>query len=254
MTAAPRTLDGALGHVVVCIPTYNEIDNVVPMLRALVPILAGQGEVIVVDDGSPDGTADAAEALAEELGSITVLRRTTKDGLGPAYLAGFETALQHGADRVVQMDCDFSHDPADVPRLVGLTETVDLALGSRYVRGGAVVNWPRRRILLSRAGSTYARLVLGVGLRDVTAGFKCYRREILEAIPFEDVRTSGYGFNVEMTYRAIAAGFSVRETPITFTERVRGESKMNGRIALEAIRQIPHLRLQTYRTRPRAGR
>jgi dolichol-phosphate mannosyltransferase len=248
---APTALTGELGQLVVCIPTYNELENIEPMLRAQAEVLGGFGHVIVIDDGSPDGTADVAERVGQELGCVTVLRRTSKDGLGPAYLAGFRAALERGADLVVQMDCDFSHDPADLLRIVPTARDFDLVLGSRAVAGGRVVNWPRRRIALSRLGSAYARLLLGVGVQDVTAGFKCYRRSVLEAIPFEQVLTSGYGFNIELTYRAISAGARVAEVPITFTERTAGVSKMNGRIALEAIRQVPSMRLQAWRARRR---
>jgi dolichol-phosphate mannosyltransferase len=236
---APLT---GLGHVVVCLPTYNEIDNVEPMLRALDGALDGHGEVLVIDDGSPDGTADAAARLGRELGCVDVLRRTAKDGLGRAYLAGFKRALDHGADLIIQMDCDFSHDPRDVRRLAAASRDCDLALGSRYVAGGAVVNWPRPRIALSRGGSLYARSILGVGVRDLTGGFKCWRRDVLQSLGLDDVRTSGYGFQIELTFRALCAGFRVAEVPITFTERVAGKSKMSGAIALEALRQVPALR------------
>ncbi len=224
---------------VVCLPTYNERENLEPMLRAL----GGQGvEVLVLDDASPDGTGELADRLAGELGFVQVLHRPRKEGLGPAYVAGFRRALADGADLVLEMDCDFSHDPADVPRLIAAAADADLVLGSRYVAGGHIVNWGPGRRFVSSAGSLYARHVLGVGVRDLTGGFKCYRRAVLEAIDLDAVSSRGYAFQIETTYRALRAGFRVVEIPISFVDREVGHSKMSRRIVLEAIWKVPTLR------------
>lgn len=238
------------GHVVVCLPTFQEADNVERMLAALAVVLDGHGEVLVVDDGSPDGTADLAEAHAERHGGVRVLRRPRKEGLGRAYVVGFRAALDLGADLVVQMDCDFSHAPRDVPRLVAAAiEGADLVLGSRWTTGGGVVGWPRRRLLMSRAGSLYARGLLGVDVRDLTGGFKCWRRAALAALDLDRVRSGGYGFQIETTYRALSAGQRVVEVPIEFVDRERGRSKMTAAIAFEALHTVPALRLQEIRDR-----
>jgi len=224
---------------VVCLPTYNERENVERMVRAL-------GEhgvsVLVIDDNSPDGTGELADGLARELAHVEVLHRGRKEGLGPAYLAGFRRALADGAELILEMDCDFSHDPADVPRLVAAAGEADLALGSRYVPGGSVGNWGLLRRAVSEGGSLYARLLLGVGVRDLTGGFKCFRREVLEAIELDDITTHGYAFQVEMTYRAIRRGFRVVEVPIVFRERRVGKSKMDLSIVAEAVWRLPLLR------------
>jgi dolichol-phosphate mannosyltransferase len=234
------------------IPTYNEADNVEPFVRAALPELAAAGgpghRLLIVDDSSPDGTGAIADRLAAELEPVEVLHRAAKDGLGRAYLAGFDRALGAGAGLVMEMDCDFSHDPSDIPRLLEAARDADLVLGSRYVRGGSVVNWGLLRRLLSRGGSWYARTLLGVEVRDLTGGFKCFRREVLERIDLAGVRADGYGFQVELTYRALVAGFRVREVPIVFRERRAGASKMSARIALEAVWKVPALRLRGART------
>jgi dolichol-phosphate mannosyltransferase len=229
----------------VVLPTYQEAANVRPMLRALVRVADDHGldlHVLVVDDGSPDGTADLAEAVGREDGRVEVLRRARKEGIGPAYRAGFGRALEGGAALVVEMDCDFSHSPADVPRLIAAAERADLVLGSRYVPGGGVARWGAVRRGVSRGGCWYARRVLGVGVRDLTGGFKCFRREVLRRLPLDEVTAAGYGFQIEMTYRALLTGFSVTEIPITFTERMHGTSKMSRRIVLEAATLVPSLR------------
>jgi dolichol-phosphate mannosyltransferase len=225
----------------VCLPTYNERENLEPMLRAL----GGHDvRVLVIDDSSPDGTGELADRLAHELGYVEVLHRSRKEGLGPAYLAGFERALADGAERILEMDCDFSHDPADVPRLIAATEAgADLALGSRYVDGGQVRNWGLVRRAVSAGGSLYARVLLGTRVRDLTGGFKCYRREVLERIDLDAIRSKGYAFQIETTYRALRAGFQVVEVPITFVDREAGGSKMSKTIVLEAIWKVPALRL-----------
>jgi dolichol-phosphate mannosyltransferase len=230
----------------VCLPTYNERDNLEPMLRALAPHGV---RVLVIDDNSPDGTGDLADRLAAELAYVDVLHRPGKSGLGPAYLAGFRRALADGAERIFEMDCDFSHNPADVPRLLAATEDADLALGSRYVPGGRVGNWGLGRRAISAAGSFYARVLLSSGIRDLTGGFKCYRREVLETIDLGAVRSRGYAFQIETTYRALRAGFRVVEVPITFVDREAGGSKMSRSIVLEAIWKVPALRWQAARGR-----
>jgi len=203
----------------------------------------GRGHrVLVVDDGSPDGTGEIADRLASEHDAVEVLHRARKEGIGPAYLAGFDRALRGGADLVLEMDSDFSHDPADLPRLIAATEHADLALGSRYVPGGGVTDWGLGRQAISRAGCLYAQILLGVPVRDLTGGLKCFTRRVLEGLDLTAVGTDGYGFQIEMTYRALRAGFHVTEIPILFRERRVGESKMSGRIALEAFWKVPALR------------
>jgi dolichol-phosphate mannosyltransferase len=225
----------------VCLPTYNERENLERMVRAL-------GEhgvsVLVIDDNSPDGTGKLADRLAQELDHVVVLHRPRKEGLGPAYLAGFKRALADGAELILEMDCDFSHDPADVPRLIAAAEDADLVLGSRYVEGGAIRNWGLLRRLVSAGGSLYARAILGVPVRDLTGGFKCYRRQVLETIDLDAISSRGYAFQIETTYRAIRTGFRVVEIPITFADRDRGASKMSKTIFLEGIWKVPALRLR----------
>ena len=227
---------------VVCLPTYNERENLERMLRAL----ADKGvEVLVIDDNSPDGTGQLADRLAAELGFVSVLHRAQKEGLGPAYLAGFRRALADGADLVLEMDADFSHDPADVPRLVAAAAAdADLVLGSRYVEGGSIPNWGRVRRFISSGGSWYARVLLGVDVRDLTCGFRCYRRAVLETIDLDAIDSRGYAFQIEGTYRTLRAGFRVAEIPITFVDREQGGSKMSRAIVLEAIWKVPVLRLR----------
>ena len=231
----------------VCLPTYNERENLEPMLRALGSVLGADDRVLVIDDNSPDGTGALADRLAAELGFVDVLHRPHKEGLGPAYLAGFRRALDAGAELVVEIDCDFSHDPNDVPRLIAAADDADLVLGSRYVPGGGVENWGLIRRAISYGGSLYARLVLGVSVRDLTGGFKCIRRAVLEAIPLDEVRSRGYAFQIELTYRALRQGFRVQEVPIRFTDRIVGGSKMSRAIVLEAIWKVPLLRAAALR-------
>jgi dolichol-phosphate mannosyltransferase len=233
------------------VPTYDERENVEPLVRALGDVLdLERDRVLVIDDGSPDGTGEIAERLAGELPWLDVLHRARKEGIGRAYLAGFERALETDAELVLEMDCDFSHDPADVQRLIAACEDgADLALGSRWVDGGGTENWGLLRRLISRGGSLYARVVLGVGVRDLTGGFKCFRRTVLETIDRDAIAARGYGFQIEGTYRALRAGFRVVEVPITFVDRRVGESKMSGAIVLEAMRQVPVLRWKALRGR-----
>ena len=229
------------------LPTYNEAENIGPLVREALPQLAASGEqprVLIVDDNSPDGTGPLADRLAGELDGVEVLHRPRKEGLGRAYLAGFERALERGADYVLEMDSDFSHDPADLPRLIAAAREADLVLGSRYVPGGGVTDWGRIRRGLSRGGSWYARKLLGVPVRDLTGGFKCFRRRVLEQIDLTGIRADGYGFQIEVTYRAIQAGFSVKEVPIVFRDRRVGRSKMTARIAFEAVWKVPALRMR----------
>ena len=228
---------------VVCLPTYNELENLEPMLRALGEVLGPDDRVLVIDDNSPDGTGELADRLASELERVEVLHRPRKEGLGPAYLAGFRRALELGAELVVEIDCDFSHDPADVPRLLDAAVDADLVLGSRYVPGGSVENWGAVRRAISAGGSIYARLLLGVPIRDLTGGFKCFRREVLEAIDLDAIHSKGYAFQIELTYRALRRSFRVREVPIRFVDREVGGSKMSRSIVLEAIWKVPLLRL-----------
>jgi dolichol-phosphate mannosyltransferase len=236
-------------RAVVCVPTYDERENLEPLVRALGEVLdTTRDRVLVIDDGSPDGTGELAAALAVELPWLDVLHRTAKEGIGRAYLAGFARVLESDAQLVLEMDCDFSHDPADVPRLIAACEEgADLALGSRWVDGGGTVNWGLARRLISRGGSLYARVVLGVPVRDLTGGFKCFRRRVLETIDLDAIATRGYGFQIEGTYRALRAGFRVVELPITFVDRRVGESKMTGGIVVEAMRQVPVLRWKALR-------
>jgi len=225
----------------VCLPTYDERENLERMLRAL-------GEhgvsVLVIDDSSPDGTGELADRLAEQLDYVEVLHRPRKEGLGPAYLAGFRHALAAGAELVLEMDCDFSHDPADVPLLLAAVQDADVAVGSRYVKGGSVHNWGLVRRFVSAGGSLYARVLLGVGIRDLTAGFKCYRRAVLETIDLDAISSLGYAFQIETTYRALRAGFRVVEVPIAFHDREHGGSKMSKGIVLEAMWKVPALRVR----------
>jgi dolichol-phosphate mannosyltransferase len=239
-------------RLVICLPTYNERPNLEPMVRALGDVFAQHGldgRVLVIDDASPDGTGEVADRLAQELSYVDVLHRPLKEGLGPAYLAGFRRALEEGPELVVEMDCDFSHDPGDLPRLVAAADTADVVLGSRYVRGGGVGDWGLLRRVVSRSGCLYARTVLGIRIKDATGGFRVYHRRVLEALPLDRVGSRGYAFQVEMAYRALQSGFSVREVPIVFTDRERGGSKMGPGIAAEAAVRIPALRLAALRRR-----
>jgi len=233
--------------LVVCLPTYNERENLERMVAALGRVfetLELECRVVVIDDASPDGTGEIATRLAAESAWVEVIHRPGKGGLGPAYLAGFEHALKMGAELVVEMDCDFSHDPADVARLVEAAADADVVLGSRYAGGGGTVNWSPFRRAISRSGSLYAQLLLGTRVADLTGGFKCFRRVVLETLPLGRVQTRGYAFQIEMTYRALRAGFRVVEVPIVFTDRTVGESKMSNGIIAEAIWKVPAIRIR----------
>ena len=243
---------GMGARVWVVIPTYNEAETIDRIVRAtdteLERLAPGEHRVLVVDDGSPDGTGELAEALAAELGTVEVLHRAEKTGLGRAYLAGFARALDGGAELVFEMDADFSHDPCYLGALLAAADGADLVLGSRYVDGGGVRDWGLLRRLISRGGGIYARAILRVDVHDLTGGFKCIRREVLEAIDLPSIRAEGYVFQIEVTYRAVLAGFRVREVPIVFQDRTDGASKMSARIAIEAMWKVPGLR----RTAPAA--
>jgi len=229
----------------VCLPTYNELENLEPMLDALAEVLREEDRVLVIDDASPDGTGELADRLSQSRPFLDVLHRSRKEGLGPAYVAGFRRALASGAELVLEMDCDFSHDPADVPRLIAAAEEgTDLVLGSRYVRGGAIPNWGVGRRAVSLGGNLYAQILLGSRIRDLTGGFKCFRRAVLETIDLDACDARGYAFQIETTYRVQRAGFRVRELPISFSDRTRGTSKMSRSIVAEAAWKVPLLRLR----------
>jgi dolichol-phosphate mannosyltransferase len=240
------------------IPTYNEAPNVEGIVRAaaaqLQRVAPDDHCILVVDDNSPDRTGVIADSLAREIAAVDVLHRAAKSGLGQAYLAGFVYALARDAELVLEMDADFSHDPRYLPALLEAAQDADVVLGSRYVAGGGVRDWGLPRRLISRGGGLYARAILRVNVHDLTGGFKCIRREVLEAIDLDSVRAEGYVFQIEVTYRALLAGFRVREIPIVFTERAAGSSKMSARIALEAMWLVPRLRRSATAALPRAGR
>jgi dolichol-phosphate mannosyltransferase len=224
------------------LPTYDEAENLEPLVEAARAKLPPSARVLIVDDNSPDGTGEVADRLAARHENVAVLHRPRKEGLGPAYIAGFRRALEGGAGFVLEMDADFSHDPAYLPRLLEAAKRADVVLGSRYVAGGGVTDWGALRRAISRGGSAYARLVLGVDVRDLTGGFKCFRREVLEAIDLDAITTRGYAFQVELTYRAVRCGFRVVEVPILFRERRVGKSKMDLSIVAEAVWRLPLLR------------
>ena len=233
-------------RVWVVVPTYNEAMNIDRIVRAtaaeLERLVPGEHMILIVDDQSPDGTGALADGLATELGTVDVLHRPTKAGLGHAYLAGFEHALRRGAQLIFEMDADFSHDPGYLGDLLAAAGEADLVLGSRYVEGGGVRDWGFARRLISRGGSLYARTILGVDVRDLTGGFKCIHRDVLDAIDLPNIRAEGYVFQIEVTYRALVAGFRVKEVPIVFHDRAEGTSKMSARIAMEAMWLVPRLR------------
>jgi dolichol-phosphate mannosyltransferase len=226
----------------VILPTYDEAENLERIANAVLEQLPASGRVLVVDDNSPDGTGEIADRLAASNDSVSVLHRERKEGLGPAYLAGFHVALDGGAERIVEMDADFSHDPAYLPKLIGAADEADLVIGSRYVAGGGVTDWGPMRRFISRGGSAYARWALGLPIRDLTGGFKCFRREVLESINLDTIEARGYAFQVETTYRAIKAGFRVVEIPIVFRDRTDGTSKMSKSIVAEAMWRVPAMR------------
>lgn len=237
-------------RVLIIVPTYNERANLPPLVEQIHQALP-QADVLIVDDNSPDGTGLLAEAMAARDRHVQALRRPAKLGLGTAYLDGFRYALRQGYDFVFEMDADFSHDPAYLPQMLETAQRqADLVIGSRRVPGGGTHNWGLLRRFVSAGGNLYARTVLGVGVRDLTSGFKCFRRQVLEAIDLDDVRSEGYSFQIEMTYRALCLGFRVVEVPIVFVDRRVGQSKMSGRIVLEALLMVWRLRLRDLGPRP----
>jgi dolichol-phosphate mannosyltransferase len=228
----------------VILPTYNEAENLERIVAAVLEQLPPTRTVLIVDDNSPDGTGEIADRLAAADNSIAVLHRQAKEGLGPAYLAGFRVALEGGAERIIEMDADFSHDPGYLPNLIAATDDADLAIGSRYIPGGGVSDWGPMRRFISRGGSAYARVALGLPVKDLTGGFKCFRREVLESINLDTIEARGYAFQVETTYRAIRAGFRVVEVPIVFKDRTDGTSKMSRAIVAEAMWRVPAMRFR----------
>jgi dolichol-phosphate mannosyltransferase len=234
-------------RVWVILPTYNEAENLEPLVQAVRERLPDSRRILIVDDSSPDGTGEIADRLAAALDDVAVLHRRAKEGIGPAYIAGFREALAGGAELVIQMDADFSHDPAHLPQLLRAAEESDLVIGSRYVPGGGVTDWGPVRRFISRGGSAYARIILGIDVRDLTGGFKCLRREVLEGIELDSIDSRGYAFQVEVTYRAVRAGFQLVEIPIVFRDRHEGKSKMSKAIVAEAIWRVPAMRFRRRR-------
>lgn len=245
----PSRPHAAPGRTLVVLPTYNEKDNLLPMLDAILAYAAV--DVLVVDDGSPDGTGELADLRAIVDPRVTVLHRAGKQGLGTAYLAGFAEAFVRGYEFVCEMDCDFSHAPWDLPRLLNVAKECDLAIGSRYVRGGCTVGWDFRRRMLSRGANLYTRLWLSSGIRDNTAGFRCFRASALQQLDLAAVSAQGYAFQIEMAFRMVRAGFVVREAPIHFIDRQVGKSKMSGKVAREALMLVPRLRFRVKRSTAR---
>jgi dolichol-phosphate mannosyltransferase len=234
-------------RVWVILPTYNEAANLEPLVKAVRERLPESRRVLIVDDNSPDGTGEIADRLAAEYDDVAVLHRMVKEGLGPAYIAGFREALAGGAELVIEMDADFSHDPSYLPQLLRAVGEADLVIGSRYVPGGGVTDWGPVRRFISRGGSAYARTALGINIRDLTGGFKCLRREVLEGIELDSIDSLGYAFQVEVTFRAIQAGFRVVEIPIVFRDRQQGRSKMSNAIIAEAMWRVPAMRMKRKR-------
>ncbi len=233
---------GKINNAVVLLPTYNERRNIEKIIPAI--LSAADVDIIVLDDNSPDGTGKIAETIADANSRVSVVHRPQKQGLGKAYLAGFKMALLRGYEHILQMDADFSHPINQLPTMLSLSKKYDLVLGSRWTKGGGTKNWPLPRQILSKGGSFYARTLLNIPIRDVTGGFKCFRRQVLEALPLETIQSTGYSFQIEMTYRALKQGFSVQEIPIVFVEREQGVSKMSNKIVLEAIWRVPALRFR----------
>ena len=238
-------------RTLVVLPTYNEILNIESMLRTLREVVP-EANILVVDDASPDGTGDKATGLANELGQIDVLRRGAKSGLGGAYRGGFAWGLERDYDRFVEIDCDFSHDPRALPTLLEASEIFEVVIGSRYVKGGTIPNWSLLRLVLSRGGNQYASFMLGLGVKDSTAGYRVYARSALEKIDYQSVRADGYGFQIEMTYRAKRSGASIVEVPISFSDRELGESKMSSAIIVEALALVTKWGIERALARVRA--
>jgi len=249
MSAAP-----ALEPAWLILPTYDEAENLEDFVAAVLPVLPPSARILIVDDSSPDGTGEIADRLAAAEPRISVMHRTHKEGLGPAYIAGFRHALEQGAQLLLEMDSDFSHNPSYLPAMLAAMEDADLAIGSRYVDGGGVADWGVVRQAISRGGSAYSRVVLGLDVCDLTAGFKCFRREVLEAIDLDSIESKGYAFQVEITYRTVQRGFKVVEVPIVFRDREKGTSKIDSSVIREALWRVPLLRLRQGRSRRRPPR
>ena len=238
----------AVARTVICLPTYNEVENL-PLMVAAIHAVVPDIDILVIDDNSPDGTGRLADDIATTNAHVFVLHRTAKEGLGRAYIAGFRWALARAYDLIFEMDCDFSHQPKYLPEFLRKAERCDLVLGSRYIPGGGTEDWDWRRRFISQGGNTYARLILGLPFKDLTGGFKCFRRRVLEALPLDDIVGNGYVFQIEITYRTVLLGFSVGEVPIQFPDRTRGQSKMSGDIVREAVTNVWRLRLDRGRLR-----
>jgi glycosyltransferase involved in cell wall biosynthesis len=243
-------MSSTVERVLVVIPTYNEVDNIEPIVKRL-RVAVPEAHALVVDDGSPDGTGDVADGLAAADDHLHVMHRTAKAGLGAAYIAGFRWALENGYEAVVEMDADGSHAPEELPRLLSALHDADLVLGSRWVPGGEVRNWPRNRFLLSRGASLYTRIALGLPIKDATGGYRVYRAPVLEKLELDTVASAGYCFQVDLLWQSWRAGLRVVEVPITFTERERGQSKMSGRIVVEALWRVTWWGLTQRRSKPR---
>jgi len=241
-----ETRSPARPRALVCLPTYDEKDNVVPITEGILSATPDV-DVLIIDDNSPDGTGKLADGIAAREPRVKVLHRAGKEGLGKAYLAGFDWALRHGYELILEMDADFSHDPRYLPGMLEAARGADLVLGSRNVPGGGTVNWGVGRKIISRGGSLYARTILGIAVRDLTGGFKCFHRKVLESIDLPTVECSGYAFQIELTFRALRRGFRVVEFPIVFVDRRVGQSKMSKRIVLEALRKVWSIRRSNFR-------
>ncbi len=241
----------AIPKTLICLPTYNERDNLPLMVEAIHAVVP-EVEILVIDDNSPDGTGQIADELAAGNPRVHVLHRAKKQGLGRAYISGFEWALARDYELIFEMDCDFSHPPRFLPEFIQQSEQFDVVLGSRYIPGGGTQDWDWRRRLISRGGNTYAQAILGLPFKDLTGGFKCFHRRVLEALPLAEIVSNGYVFQIELTYRTILLGFSVGEVPIQFPDRTRGQSKMTGGIVREAVTKVWKLRLNKARMGRRA--
>lgn len=236
----------------ICVPTYNELENL-PLLVEAIFAVVPHVELLIIDDNSPDGTGQLADQLAAADPRVHVLHRQAKQGLGRAYIAGFKWALAHDHELIFEMDCDFSHPPRFLPEFLRKAETCDLVLGSRYIPGGGTQDWDWRRRAISKGGNTYARAILGLPYKDLTGGFKCFHRKVLEALPLDEILSNGYVFQIELTWRTVQLGFTVGEVAIQFPDRTRGQSKMDGRIVREAVVNVWKLRLAGDKMRQKRG-
>ena len=245
MPSSPSTIPSAIPSTLICLPTYEEAGNLPLMIEAIHAVVP-TAHILVIDDNSPDGTGVIADEIAAQDDRVYVLHRTAKEGLGRAYIAGFKWALARDYALIFEMDCDFSHQPKYLVDFIASAQSADVVLGSRYIPGGGTQDWSPFRKLISRSGNVYAQAMLGLPYKDLTGGFKCFRREVLEALPLDDMFGGGYVFQIELTYRSVKLGFRVAEVPIIFPDRVRGESKMDKSIVLEAVRNVWKLRLRVH--------